>query len=59
MGCRTEESLGDFRASAQQIKIKYGTKPCLNTVTLEAVKGWGLFSSQQPIEDGGTSTWLL
>lgn len=59
MGCRTEESLGDFRASVQKIKIKYWTKPCLNTVTQEAVKGQGLFSSQQPTEEGVTTTQLL
>lgn len=48
MGCRTEESLGDFRASVQKIKIKFLTKPCLNTATQEAVKGQGLFSLLQP-----------
>ena len=59
MGRRTEGSLGDFKASVQKIKIKYWTKPCLNTVTQEAVKGWGLFSSRQPTEEGVTTTWLL
>lgn len=54
VGCWTEESLGDFRASVQKIKIKYWTKPCLNTVTQKAMKGQGLFSSQQLKQEGVT-----
>lgn len=56
LSCRTEETLGDFSASVQKIKIKYRTKP--EHSYLGAGKGWRLFSPQQPTKEAVTTIWL-
>lgn len=53
--CRTEETLGDFSASVQKIKIKYWTNP--EHIYLGAGKGWRLFSPQQPMKEA-VIIWL-